>query len=736
MKAKKKTVAKIVKSFKKRPGRKPGPRPSRQLSAAALAVRRAYQRNRNLGITAKGQDIGELPPCLNPRRRKKAIASFKFFCDTYFSQIFSLPWSSDLLKVCAKVEQAVVNHDKLLILMPRGSGKSSICRCAVLWASLSGRHPYVKYIGAVVNDATKALRWFKDELAENDLLCEDWPEVCVPIRRLDNEPRRCTGQRYQGEKTQIQWGKNLIVLPRIPESIASQFVIEPNSMEGNVKGSWIRIEGKVIRPTLAIIDDPQTSESSRSQGVDGQTMHRFQTINQDVQGLAGPTARTAMLLTITAVEPGDLAEKLFKDPKYHGEKMKRLYALPRNIDLWDKYREMRNLAMQGGVELAKETTEFYRQHMCDQGRKLDEPAAACAACKRRDVCMDADAVVDWAARIDDPRNLSAVQAAMHSLYDFGEAGFAAEFQNEPLLRADAAKLPTAAEICNQACGYDRGAVPGRAIHLTAFIDVGDDYMAWLVAAWESNFTGTVIDYGTWPDQGRTFSKATPRKSLSSLYPKAGVDGAIVAGLKDLSQRLMDRQFPQSGSTPMQIGLCLVDTGYKPDAVYSAIRMVRRGAALRPSRGRGISAGRTQFDDFRRDKCREMGLHWWIPKDSPQAVIQIDTNFWKTFVHSRLATSVGDPGALTLYGKPTDHRLLADHILSEYYTTPATEKGIQIQEWHQHVGRDNEFFDCLVGASVAAAKLGCLIVPGGRAVVRTQRRPQIPVINSSFNPELG
>jgi hypothetical protein len=687
-------------------------------------------------LTEHGQDIGKISACKNPARRDKAIASFRVFCDTYFPDIFFLPWSHDLLKVCAKVERVVIRHDKLVILMPRGSGKSVLAKAAVLWAVLSGRHKYVILIGAIADNATKDLQWFKDELTENDLLLEDWPRVCYPIRKLDHEPRKCLGQRFEGKKTKIRWGRDRIVLPKIPDSVASQAVIETASLEGNIRGRWIRIDRRIVRPTLVIPDDPQTTESSRSQGPDGQTTHRLETINQDVQGLAGPTARTAMLIPATIITRGDLADQLLKDRKYHGERMKRFYAMPKNTALWERYKELRDYATNDIPEAATEATEFYRARMCKMGRNYEEPPDLCKNCTYAAECMDCGAVVDWAARIDDPQNLSSIQAAMHSLYDYGPAGFASEFQNEPLLSVEAARLPTAQEICDQANGHRRGQVPDKAIYLTAFVDVGDDYLAWLVAAWQKNFTGAVIDYGTWPDQGRTFTKATASKPLSELYPKAGVEGAISLGLKDLAGDLLDRQYPQASGPPLQIGLCLVDTGYKPESVYTAMRILNRGPILRPSRGRGITAGKTQFDDYHPDRCREMGLHWWITKESPQRVIQIDTNFWKTFVHNRLGTAVADPGALTLYGKPEEHRLLVDHILAEYYSLPSTEKGVQIQEWHQHVGKDNEWFDCLVGATMAASKLGCSVLPGVRNPRPPRRRLTETVVNSSFRLEMG
>jgi phage terminase large subunit GpA-like protein len=214
-----------------------------------------------------------------------------------------------------------------------------------------------------------------------------------------------------------------------------------------------------------------------------------------------------------------------------------------------------------------------------------------------------------------------------------------------------------------------------------------------------------------------------------------VDGAVLAGLKDLSEHLLAREFVQESGPPMQVGLCLIDTGYNPDIVRVAVRLVARLVTLRGSRGQGITAGKTQFDDYKRDRCREMGLHWWVPKESPDATIQIDTNFWKSFVHGRIATAQGDPGALTLFGVPGDHGLLAEHILAEYFSLPSTEKGLPVQEWHQHVGKDNEFFDCLVGAAAAAAKMGCSLLPVVPRA-RTRRHFAATVTARAFDPALG
>lgn len=699
---------------------------------------RAYDVERRREKTAKGQDIGELPPIVNPERRAQAEASFKYFCETYLKSVFYMGWSKDHLRVIGKVEQVVINHDTLAVAMPRGSGKTQLCHAALLWGILTGRHHFGLFVGATVGASKRAIEWFKAILSETELLLKDWPEVCFPIAELKNETRKCVGQRYHGERTKIGWGTDRIIIPTIPGSKASGAVISATSLEGNIRGAWIRMPGgKIIRPTLAICDDPQTSESARSQGPDGQTTTRLRVINEDVQGLAGPDSQTGILVPCTVIQRGDLSDQLLnrrKYPDYRGERTKRLYSWPKNKELWEEYRELREDALRNDLPLDESFT-FYRERMAKCGLRMDEQRP-CETCQHAAKCMDCAAVVDWQERLDDPRNLSAVQATMHALYKYGEHGFAAEMQNEPMKSELASRLPTADEIAKKANGYDRGVVADKAVFLTAGIDVGVDYLAWLVLCCSKNFTAGVVDYGTWPNQGRTFSKSNPNRTLAQEYPGKAPEGAIIAGLKDLAENLLNRQFPQAGGPPMQLNLCLVDTGYKTDTVHTAIRLVGRNSVLRPSRGVGITAGKTQFDDYKRDRCREMGQHWWISKDSDKAVISIDTNYWKTFIHSRLATAIGDSGSLTLFGRPQDHGLLAHHILAEYYTTPKTEKEVEIQEWHEHVGRDNEYFDCLVMAMVAASRMGCSVIPVVKTTVPKPRRPHEVNVNSSFRPELG
>jgi hypothetical protein len=95
------------------------PKPQRSYEEMKEAARL-----RNAELARAGMDIGKIPEVVNPERKIKAMESFKTFCETYFPEVFYLPWSPDHLKVIEKIEQAVLKGGLFALAMPRGSGKA------------------------------------------------------------------------------------------------------------------------------------------------------------------------------------------------------------------------------------------------------------------------------------------------------------------------------------------------------------------------------------------------------------------------------------------------------------------------------------------------------------------------------------------------------------------------------------------------------------------------------------
>ncbi|MCX8139383.1 MAG: hypothetical protein N3E46_06840, partial [Gemmataceae bacterium] len=131
-------------------------------------------------LSLASRDIGEPPAVVDLERKARAASDFRFFCEQYFPLTFSLPWSPDHLKVIAKIEQAVLRGGLFAMAMPRGSGKSTICECACIWAVLYGHREFVCLIGSDEGHAMDMLDSIKMELDGNDLLLEDFPEVVYP----------------------------------------------------------------------------------------------------------------------------------------------------------------------------------------------------------------------------------------------------------------------------------------------------------------------------------------------------------------------------------------------------------------------------------------------------------------------------------------------------------------------------------------------------------------------------
>lgn len=684
-------------------------------------------RERQAGLSKSGRDIGEIPPVVDPQRRQACERNLRFYMETYFAKTFYLPWSEDHLKVIAKYERAVLQGELSCVAMPRGSGKTSLAEVACLWAVKYGHVLFVVVIGPDAGHAVERIENLRTELENNDLLLDDFPEVVYPIRKLEGITQRRL--LYRNEVIRMELTAKRIVLPNIPGSAAAGAVIVATGITGQIRGlQYKRDDGTVVRPSLVFVDDPQTDESARSPS---QCAARERLLAGAVLGLAGPGCKMAGLMTLTVACAGDLADRMLnrdKHPEWQGERTKMVYAFPANEALWKRYAEIlrEELKAERGIAAA---TEFYRQHR---------------------QAMDEGAVVAWAAR-HEPNELSAIQNAMN-LKIRDEAAFWAEYQNEPLPEEQVDDdLLTADQIAAKVNGLKRGEVPIGCTHLTMFVDVQAKALFWLVAAWEDDFTGYVIDYGTEPEQwgvsasGRQtyFTLRDIRRTLATAAPRAGLEGAIYAGLERLTEARVGKEWRRDDGAMVRIDRCLIDAnwGSSSDVVYQFCRQSQFAGVVMPSHGRYVGASSIPFSEYRRKRGDRVGLNWRIPVVTGKRAVRhvvFDTNYWKSFVHARLAVPMGDPGCLSLFGRtgraggsPADqpwtrgaapphlnakhspcvqgqHRLLAEHLTSEY-RVKTEGRGRTVDEWKLRLaGLDNHWLDCLVGSAVAASVQGAIL----------------------------
>ncbi len=649
------------------------------------------------------RELGEIPEVADSVGKAACKLDFKLFCETYFPESFTLAWSNDHLKVIAKIEECVLRGGLFAMAMSRGSGKTTLTECAALWSMLYGHREFILLIGASEIAALQLLESIRTELEINERLAADFPEVCFPIAALEGLSARCAGQTYHGKRTRIVWSNKVLVLPNIEGSAAAGCIVRAVGITGRIRGAkFKRPDGKPVRPSLVIIDDPQTHESAMSAL---QTQKRIRILSADILGLAGPDRKISGIMPCTIIRPGDMADRILNRdlyPDWNGEKTKMLYSMPSATKLWAEYAEIRaeSLRIHGDIS---EATAFYAAHRAE---------------------MDKGAVVSWPARFNSDE-LSAIQHAMNLKFR-DEYAFMSEYQNDPVLAEQSDdRLLDADYIMRKTNGLPQGGIPLVCDRLTVFIDIQKTLLFYVVAAWSENFTGSVIEYGAWPKQiQRDFTLHNADPTIQMLCPSCGIEGGIMEALTRLTDDLFSREWQREDGMMFRVERCLIDAnwGQSTDVVYQFCRQSRYSGAVMPAHGRYVGAGSIPMTHYRKHPGDRMGFNWIVPGSSGKRVMRhviFDSNFWKSFIFARLAVPNGDSGSLTLFGgNPECHRMFAGHLTAEYWVR-TSGRGRSVDEWKlKPNAHDNHWFDCLVGCAVGASMQGCSLqeVGGGAAFV--------------------
>ncbi len=672
------------------------------LSYAEKHRRREAERSRRLSESVR--DIGELPEMENPERKESCRWDLAKFIMTYAPEGKD-PFSEDHLRVIKRIENAIFHGGRFVEAVYRGFGKSTISELTATWAICYGHKRFIPIIGANQTRASDNLNSIKG-IFESDLLLADFPEVCYPIHCLEGINQRSHGQLYRGQPTHIEWSADYLVFPMIPGSEAAGSVILACGITSSkVRGMKKRRgDGVQIRPDFCVIDDPQDEDSSASPQ---QITKRLNIIQKAIIRSAGHKTGMSVVMPCTVIQKDDLVDQLLdplKYPAWQGERIPfiRKWA-DRHDDLWlEQYRRIRTSYNPDDpddyLRARREATEFY--------------------VARRDE-MDKGCIVGWSYCFEaDKGEVSAIQHAYNALIDDGEAVFAPEFQNEPFLPPEEEGQLTAEEIYARINNLNRGEIPVSCERLTAFIDVQGKVLYYAVVAWGMDFTGYVIDYGTFPDQHRRyFTLRQATKTLQQVFPGTGQEGAWRAGLEKLTGVLLAREWKRDDGVGLRISRCLIDAndGNAAGTVYDFCRQSPHAAIVMPSRGKGVTASSLPFSDYKRkagDRVSE--FNWRIPAPAGRNAVRFiffDTNYWKSFIRSRLRVAKGDPGAVTVFGKkPEYHRMLTEQLTAEY-SVRTEGRGRIVDEWQIRPTRsDNHLFDCLVGCAVAASEQG-VVLPG-------------------------
>lgn len=664
----------------------------------------SHRKRMNAKSRSQQEDVCEIG--LPPERDWDLWRRYQFDLHAFLQEVFphstgKSKFSKKHRKLIDESQEAVIDGGQVLNEVFRGGAKSTITENTAIWATHYGHRKFFVPIGATDESAQIALDSIQMEIVSNPRLMALFPAVCHAAIALEGIPQRARKQTMGAVKTMIQWTTRRCVLPTVDGFEGSGAIIWPRSITASsLRGMrFKRPDGEQARPDFVMIDDPQTDESASS---NAQITKLEKTIRRTVLRLGGHDKAIACVCNATPIEPGDLVDRLAKDPAWRVNLIPILESRAENEDFWfGEYADLR-LGYRDG----------------DKRGKRAAIKASNALYKKKRKIADKGAKATWPELFNDDE-LSAIQHAYNMLLEIGEDAFLSECMLNPPREQSALQRLTVDEICLKQSEFEQGVVPPDCTVLVAKIDVHPSILYANIWAFAPGFTGYLTDYPNFPDQGRDhFIHTNITRTLQKKFPKRDVDAQITAGLKEFligeegKPGLLHREwFTPKGISPRKsfrlVKVAIDGNGQANQAVNNFILGAHefRGV-LYPEFGRGITCRQNPMHTWPEARAQTKSGPGWIETKGPPVGSMFDTNYWKTRFHRALALEPGSRGALYLFkAPPRKHRMFAEHCLAE----PVKEVTIENRTVHEFgepkAGDGNHDFDCGVGCMVAASKAG-------------------------------
>lgn len=660
----------------------------RQLAAKAekaAGVKSDIERKRE--ARAEGKDV-IIPPCADRERRELLESDDREWLLWYFApesgtrDPFTYQFTSQQVIMLDAIRDAIVNGEDQAIAATRGEGKTTYFERLLLKYTLQGKINFAVLFAATGGSAEDSLESIKYEIESNDRLCEDYPEVCVPVRALENTPNRAHYQTVSGKRhdngqvfaivpSKFSWCGQEIYLPNVPGSPSAAAIIATRGLDAAVRG--LKKRGR--RPQIVGIDDPDTEDTARSEDQAAKIEKR---IDRAIAGLGSQKQRVARVM-LTTLQSRISVSYRYTDPKqkpsWRGKRFKFLVSPPNNEKMWDEYMTILQDDWRNGTALA---LKFYAEHF-DQ--------------------MNAGAVVANPNR-KDAQHLSALQFYYDQVARIGKEAVATEYDNDPPEEAllEGSLILTPNRVQTAWSGFGQGIVPKDTAALTCGADVGLRGLHYAVLSHTEDGRSRVIQYAfhEFRTEGLKASDAESR---------------ILAGLLDWWEHLEANPFMSDDGQLWPLNCTLVDSGWRDESWQSQPVQIfahDSGPTVRPCKG--VPNYRTPKQSI----SNTIGDNWYFSTTAEGPLVQINSDHWKLKVHDGFLLESDEPGSLTVYTPPEEngrinrlkHVSYSNHICSERWETrPQTGFAPARTGWKKIPGKQNHWFDATYYALVARAVVG-------------------------------
>lgn len=402
----------------------------------------------------------------NPERRKRCERSLIDFLLEYMPQRFFDPNEVHQELIAAlrgAILEAGITPVKLARAAPRSIGKTTIIEGCIIWAALYSHRRFSLVISADEPAAARRLASIKNELLTNYAIAQDFPEIILPVKRFEGDPR--------GAPPAYPWRVDTVRLP-------NGSFIAARSIDSSLAGT----NELGIRPDFVVGDDVETVSSVRSlsetKAIDSRWRLEVCHLHDKHRGCVYTwvcTIRARESISATLTDPAI-------EPEWRGRRYSALKKAPARQDLWGTF-----------GEFLKPT-----------GKAEPTIATPAEACQALNITPEAFAqltgghqkalrfyVLNREAMDAEGETLDALRLPFHMLYHCkfteGDTVFAAELQNDPLEeKAIDAKCLEVGYLRSRCVEPRAGIVPEWAAFVLCSIDVGEYRLHWEASAWSAD----------------------------------------------------------------------------------------------------------------------------------------------------------------------------------------------------------------------------------------------------------
>lgn len=675
------------------------PKDERTSQRERMAKKRAAERDLVIPLP---QDIDRRWACLDDP---------ELFLRTYFADTFSQPFTDDRSEMLkAIIDAARFGGDKA-VAGPRGEGKTRLAMYGALYLMVAGLCPFPIVIGKSQGKAQNELKTIRERLQHSPLFIKDFPEIGIPFQAVGGWSSRCRMQTVGGENTAIEMAADHLIFPTISleqlpdnwpcESAAKGQIIASLGIDGPIRGTNYYDR----RPTLAIIDDIEDREAAAS---DPLIEKNQEVIEQDVGGLGAGGHRVSRVFLCT-VQNRKCCAFIYTDPNqkpWNGRRYRKMIKPPDRQDLVEQYVDMRRNRDKDDPQ-ARVAFRFWRDNQ-------EEIERGCTVSNiySYDRRQHADG---------EPLELSAIQAYYNRVADVGPKAVATEDDNDPPEESGPMDNGLTAEIvASRISGLAKCQLPANTSALTAAIDLGKYYCHWVVTAWWQGAGGCVVDYGFVSVLG-----------TDKTMDNEASEPAIYRALLNWRDELLAKEYVDATGTRRSLACVLVDSGTFTNAAYEFVRQV--GGVFHVSKGQNPYHPKTKSAKGLKAGNNQHAV--WLPSQNVW-LYELDTNYWKQWVHERFLTPNFDEqnmlrrGSLSLYESEKRHSMYSQHIVAEKLLTEFKEGKGETVKWHA-VGPDNHWLDATYMAAACTESVNIrLITPSEHTISPERKEPKPKPVQSA------